>query len=29
MRQAVRRLARPNAAADVVSLVSGTIGPDG
>ena len=25
MRQAVRRLARPNAAADVVSLVSGTI----
>jgi processive 1,2-diacylglycerol beta-glucosyltransferase len=29
MRQAVHRLARPNAAADVVSLVSGTIGPDG
>ncbi|MHB1024967.1 MAG: MGDG synthase family glycosyltransferase [Desulfobacteria bacterium] len=29
MRKAVRRLARPNAAADVVSLVSGTIGPDG
>lgn len=28
MRQAVRRLARPNAAADVVSLVSGRIGPD-
>ena len=25
MRQAVRRLARPNAAADVVSLVSGTM----
>ena len=29
MRQAVHRLARPNAAADVVSLVSGTIGLDG
>lgn len=29
MRQAVHRLARPNAAADVISLVSGTIGPDG
>jgi processive 1,2-diacylglycerol beta-glucosyltransferase len=29
MRKAVQRLARPNAAADVVSLVSGTIGPDG
>ncbi len=27
MKQAVRRLARPNAAADVVSLVSGTIPP--
>ena len=27
MRQAVRRLARPNAAADVVSLVSGAISP--
>jgi processive 1,2-diacylglycerol beta-glucosyltransferase len=27
MRHAVRRLARPNAAADVVSLVSGTINP--
>jgi len=27
MRQAVRRLARPNAAADVVSLVSGAVSP--